>query len=79
MILMMTPRTCKAARALLDWKQPDLAEKSGVGLTTIVNFEKGKGATNRGHMLMMQEAFEKEGVRFIHDAAEVGVAKRGDE
>lgn len=76
MILMMTPRTCKAARALLDWKQPDLAEKSGVGLTTIVNFEKGKGATNRGHMLMMQEAFEKAGVRFVDDGSDIGALIR---
>lgn len=37
----MTPRQCKAARALLDWNQADLATASGVSLRTVAAFESG--------------------------------------
>ena len=36
----MTPSQARAARALLDMTQPSLADLAGLGLSTIVDFEK---------------------------------------
>lgn len=35
----ITPAQCRAARALLNWSQPDLSRRSGVHVQTISNFE----------------------------------------
>ena len=39
---MITSSQCRAARALLDWSQQDLAAKAGVGLVTIHQLEAGR-------------------------------------
>ena len=39
-MLKMTPAQCRAARALLNWTQPKLANEAGFGLSTIVDYEK---------------------------------------
>lgn len=41
----MSPRQCKAARALLGWKQDKLAVKAGISKRTVVRFESGEPAT----------------------------------
>ena len=38
---MIVPAQIRAARALLDWRQIDLAKASGVSDLTIINFEGG--------------------------------------
>jgi DNA-binding XRE family transcriptional regulator len=38
----ITSGQCRAARALLDITQPELAEAAGLGLSTIVDFEKSR-------------------------------------
>jgi len=35
----ISPAQCRAARALLDWKQETLATKAGVALKTVRDFE----------------------------------------
>lgn len=37
----ISPEQCRAARAFLNWSQPDLAERCGVTVNPIVSFEKG--------------------------------------
>jgi transcriptional regulator with XRE-family HTH domain len=37
----MSRDQCRAARALLKWTQPRLAAESGVGTSTVINFELG--------------------------------------
>ena len=63
----LTPRLCKAARALLEWQQGDLAEASGVPKPTISAFEARGGAAKLTHMnnRAVVEAFEKAGLQFI--------------
>jgi transcriptional regulator with XRE-family HTH domain len=57
----------RAARALLDWKQADLAKASKIGLATIQRLEKGQGIVS-GHVttvVQIQTALEKAGVVFL--------------
>jgi transcriptional regulator with XRE-family HTH domain len=64
----LTPRLCRAARALADWGQQELAEAAGVPRPTITAFEakrddasKLMGTNNRA----LVEAFERAGIEFI--------------
>jgi transcriptional regulator with XRE-family HTH domain len=61
----ITPGQCRAARALLDITQPELAEAAGLGLSTIVDFEKSRRDVSRAAVHALQTALEKAGVRFI--------------
>jgi DNA-binding XRE family transcriptional regulator len=61
----ITPGQCRAARALLDITQPELAEAAGLGLSTIVDFEKSRRDVSRAAVHAMQKALEKAGIRFI--------------
>jgi hypothetical protein len=45
--LHITPVVRRAARALLDITQPELAEAAGLGLSTIVDFEKSRRDVSR--------------------------------
>jgi transcriptional regulator with XRE-family HTH domain len=67
----------RAARALLGWRQEDLASASHVGVATIQRIEKGDGAvmSNMATLLRLQETIEQAGVRFISadDAGGIGV------
>jgi DNA-binding XRE family transcriptional regulator len=70
MIIVM--RQIKAGRALLGWRQADLAKKSGVSLISIQKIEVGAVDPKVSTMRKIQIAFEKAGLVFI------GAGKRGD-
>jgi DNA-binding XRE family transcriptional regulator len=61
----ITPGQCRAARALLDITQPELAEVAGLGLSTIVDFEKSRRDVSLAAVHAMQRALEKAGIQFI--------------
>jgi transcriptional regulator with XRE-family HTH domain len=61
----ITPGQCRAARALLDLTQPQLADLAGLGLSTIVDFEKSRRDISRDAAAAIQRALESAGVRFI--------------
>jgi transcriptional regulator with XRE-family HTH domain len=63
-ILLITPSQCRAARALLDWTQPDLVAVTGLSAVTIRAFEKG-GAMRDSNKTLLGLALEKAGVEFI--------------
>ena len=67
----MTPRQCKAARVLLDWSQDDLAERSGVSVSTIRNFEQRKRRTYAPNLAALRRAFEAAGVEFLEGGCRV--------
>jgi transcriptional regulator with XRE-family HTH domain len=62
---MMTPAQCRAARALLDWSQQQLAESATVGNATIRNFENGKSSPQHSTLDVLRRALEAAGVEFI--------------
>ena len=62
----MNPGQCRAARALLDWTQPKLAGKATLGLSTIVDFERGRRAVSIEAVAQMQLALESAGVEFTN-------------
>ncbi len=63
---MITPNLCRAARALLEWKQDDLSEASAIGLNTIRRFEGGKSNPNKSTLKLLTDTFEKAGIEFIN-------------
>ncbi|WP_434617451.1 helix-turn-helix transcriptional regulator [Azospirillum sp. B2RO_4] len=63
---MITAAQLKAARALLDWSQPQLAEASGLSLPTIQRMEKlGPSRSVAANVDAVRKAFEAHGVKFI--------------
>jgi len=68
---MLRSEQIRAARALLGWRQEDLALRAKVGIVTVRRLEAEDGPVmgNVSTVLRIQEAFEREGIRFIEDAA----------
>lgn len=63
----LTPRLCKAARALLGWTSGDLAGHSGVSGTTIRIFESEARGVSRLTMFCLVQAFIEQGIEFLPD------------
>lgn len=62
---MITREQMKAARALLDWSQKELAEKSGVSEPTIKLIETAKIHSKPDTLLQIQESIESAGIEFL--------------
>jgi transcriptional regulator with XRE-family HTH domain len=67
---MLAPEQSRAARAWLDWSQQDLAEKAGVSLSTIRDFEKGRRIPIRQNLGAIRLTLEQAGIRFSFSADE---------
>ena len=62
---MIIAEQCRAARGLLDWSQAELADKAGVGIVTVRQFEAGLHEPRRATLDVVKRAFEAAGVEFI--------------
>lgn len=62
--IILTPKLAKAARALLDWQQSDLAEAAGVSLSAVKLYENGGEKTRKGTISALQAALEENGIEF---------------
>jgi len=62
----MTPSQCRAGRALLDWTQTELAGAAGLGLSTVVDYERERRQVSDGAMAAIRRALEKAGVEFTN-------------
>ena len=64
---MITSDQIRAARALLRWSGKDLAEKTGLGFSTLMRLEvlDGVPSAQAKTLETIQRAFEKAGVEFI--------------
>lgn len=58
---------CRAARALLDWSQPVLAEKCGLHVQTISNFEKEAKTPSKRTLETIARTFHIEGIVLLED------------
>lgn len=62
---MITGAQIRAARALLGWKQTDLATASGISEISIKNIERGATDPRSSTLAAIQSAFDKAGVVFL--------------
>ena len=66
---MISSRQIKSARMLLGWKGQDLADKSGVGITTLRRYEAQDGipSANKFVINAIKTCLEEEGIVFSGD------------
>jgi len=64
---LITAAQCRAARALLDWSQPILAEKCGLHVQTISNFEKGAKIPSKRTLETIARTLQAEGIVLLED------------
>jgi DNA-binding transcriptional regulator YiaG len=75
----LTPAQCRAGRSLLDMTQSELANSSGLGLSTVVDFERERRAVSDEAREKLKNALIKAGVEFIDEnggGAGVRIRKR---
>lgn len=72
---MITQAQCRAARALLDWSQQDLAKAAHLGLSTIRDFEKGRRVPTHNNLRGIKLALEEEGVEIGAENSSVGLRR----
>jgi predicted transcriptional regulator len=63
----ITPGQCKAARALLELTQGELADAAKLGLSTIVDFEKRRRQVSVSAIRAIKDALAGRGVEFIDE------------
>lgn len=73
---MPTIEQIRAARALLDWSQSDLAEHAGLSQTGIARIENGTNKPNSSTLEKINSAFDQNGIEFLNTS---GVQKREHE
>ena len=64
---MLTSEQCRAARALLNWSQQDLAGEASVGIVTVHQLEVGISQPRRATLEVIRRALESAGVEFIDE------------
>ena len=74
---MITSDQIRAARALLRWSGKDLAERTGLGFSTLMRLEvlEGVPSAQAKTLEAIQKAFEEAGIEFI-GAPEEGAGVR---
>ncbi|ACL62536.1 helix-turn-helix domain-containing protein [Methylobacterium nodulans] len=60
----LTPQDVRAARALIQWSQAELAKVADVSVSTIADFEKGLRTPIPNNLIAIRRAFESAGVQF---------------
>jgi transcriptional regulator with XRE-family HTH domain len=61
----MTPAQCRAARALLDITQSQLARAAKLSLSTVVDFEKERRLVSDEAIKAIQTALQRAGIKFM--------------
>ena len=67
---------CRAARALLDWSQTDLANAVGMAQETITRFERGTQTPHPNNLTTLREALEAAGIEFLPETKTKGPGLR---
>jgi transcriptional regulator with XRE-family HTH domain len=61
----ITPAQCRAARALLNWSQPELAERCDIHVQTISNFEKETSSPSKTTLEKISLILQSANIEFI--------------
>jgi transcriptional regulator with XRE-family HTH domain len=64
---MVTTRQMRAARALLGWSQQDISDRTGLGVNTINDIERGARDPRKSTWDKIVLAFSDAGIEFIGD------------
>jgi predicted transcriptional regulator len=64
-IVMITSRQIRAARALLGWSQQQLADKAIVSLNALARLERGEVDPRISTLMAVQKALTEAGVEFL--------------
>lgn len=64
---MITPSQCRAARALLNWSQPELADKCDMHVQTISNFENETSTPSKTTLLKITTVFQQQGIALLEN------------
>jgi len=64
-VIMITPRQIRAARALLGWSQQQLADKAIVSLNAVTRLEKGRVDSRSSTVTAIEKALIKAGIEFL--------------
>ena len=67
MLAQFNPAQCRAARALLQMTQPQLARAAKLGLSTVVDFERERRHVSDDAMAAIHKALVRAGVEFIDE------------
>jgi ribosome-binding protein aMBF1 (putative translation factor) len=62
---MITPRQCRAARALLGWTQAGLAEEADIGVDIVRRFERSESDTRSSGIIAIEKALRRGGVKLL--------------
>lgn len=66
MLKNITAEQCRGARGILNWNQPELAQKSGVHVQTICKFEQEKHVPRQNILDKIRRTFQLSGIEFDH-------------
>jgi transcriptional regulator with XRE-family HTH domain len=64
---MITSAQSRGARGLLGWSQQTLADRAGVGIMTVHQFEKDGSRPRRATIDVIRRALERAGIEFIDE------------
>lgn len=64
-LMSILPAQCRAARALINLDQNDLAAQAMVSRGVIIDFEKGKRTPGANNLAAIRRALESAGIAFI--------------
>lgn len=75
----ITPEQTRAARGWLAWSQTALAQRAGVGVSTVQDFERGTRRPIANNVAAIRRAIEAAGIipLFEQDGSAAGIARRG--
>lgn len=72
----ISPRTCRAGRALVGMSQEDLAQRATLSVSTLKNYEAGRSTPTRNNIQAIKNVLVAEGVKFIAADAKDGEGVR---
>jgi transcriptional regulator with XRE-family HTH domain len=70
------PAQIRAARALLDWSQDQLAERAAIGLSTVRDYEKERRGGDVAGAKLIRQVLEDHGVVFLASEGDLGPGVR---